>query len=381
MRVGIIGAGHAGVEAAAAARQASAEVVLFSNEDILPYFRPRLVSVAMREIEPAAIAMHPADWYASRGIELRLGTPVSRMDAAARRLKFAGGEETFDSIVLACGAAPVRPVFHGETAATPVFTLWCVRDALAVRERVRPSARAVIVGGGILGIECALRGVAARMQVTVVERVPRLLPLLLGERASALLRRQLEDRAIAVRTGRTVTSITDAAENRAEVRLDDGERLDADLVLACIGSGPNLTLARHSGLPVDRGVLADARLQFGNGCFVAGDVAQADGRPARGAVREATAQGRLAGTNAAVFAAGGAPQPFAFGVVPVSARHGGVEIHATGSAGGPGVFEQRLDDASQPDVYRAITRRDGIIVGVQMIGSREGFDTLAAQIP
>jgi 3-phenylpropionate/trans-cinnamate dioxygenase ferredoxin reductase subunit len=381
MHIAIIGAGPAGIEAALAARQAGAAVTVFSSEPVLPYFRPRLVSVAMGQVEPAAIAMHPAAWYGERGIRLRLATPVTAIDVAARTVAADGAAEAFDAIVLSCGALPIRPRLTGETAGMPLHSLWSVADAGIIRQRVRPEARLVVIGGACLGIECALRAREQQMHVEIVEQKPRLMPLLLGDAAAAFLRRQLESRGITVHAGCAVASVAAASGGRIGVGLSHGSVIDADLVLVCIGAAPNTGLARQAGLDAARGILADACLQAAPGIFVAGDACQAAGRPARGAVREASAQGRLAGANAAALLAGGALQPFAAAVIPTMVRGGGIEIHAAGQAAGEDVTEELLDDSASENSFRAVTRRaDGSLAGVQMINTREGFDALAAQL-
>ena len=381
MHIGIIGAGHAGMEAALAARQAGAEVTVFSAENVLPYYRPRLIAVAMGQTAPDVIAMHPAAWFEERGIRLRLTTPATALNVADRTIVAGGAPEKFDAVVVACGALPRRPRFAGETADTPVFTLWSIADAIAIRQRARPGLRLVVIGGAALGIEAALRGNEQKMRVRIVEQLPRLMPLLLGDAAASFLRQQLEAKGIESHTGHAVAAFTPTADGATGVRMDDGTVLDADLVLVCIGAAPNLSLARQAGLAVARGVQTDACLQAAPGIFVAGDVCQAAGRPAAGLVREANAQGRLAGANAVACLTGAALQSFASVVMPLSVRCAGIDVSAAGQAWGEGLCEEQLDAGAQAGGFRAVMRRvDGALAGVQMIGTREGFDELVARI-
>jgi nitrite reductase (NADH) large subunit len=375
MQLGIIGAGHAGVEAAVAARAAGVEVTLFSNEATPPYFRPRLVAVAMGQATPDEILMHPAEWYAERGIALRRGAPVEAVDATALSVSAGGVTTRHDALVLACGATPLRPTFPGETPDMPLATLWSLEQALAIARRVRAGGRLAVIGGGILGLECALRAAARGMRATVIEKQPRLLPLLLGAEASALLQSQVAAKGVDFQIGRAVAAVEGAADG-VTLRLDDGAALAAELVLVCIGARPNLSLARQAGLAVERGVLADAALQARPGFFVAGDVCQVGTRPARGAAREAAAQGRAAGGNAAAWLTGKALTPFVFETAPAGLRYGGVEIWSAGCVTGEGAETRRLEGAG----YRAVTRRAGVLVGVQMVGTREGFDDLVGRL-
>lgn len=379
-RVGIIGAGHAGVEAAVAARRGgAASVVLFSDEAVPPCFRPRLPEVAFGQAPLEAILVHPASWYAARGIELRLQAAVREIDPAAPAAVSAAGRERFDALVLATGALPLMPPLEGLTPGMPVLPLWRAADTARIRARVVPGRRMVVIGGGILGIEAALRGREAGLEVIIVERLPRLLPLQLGPAASAVVLDILARRGLDVRLGRVIV----AAESRGNgllLRLDEGGSLTADMALAATGARPNAALAAAAGLRVDRGVIVDETLRTSSpAVFAAGDVAQT-GPPARCALRTATLQGRVAGANAAADNDGlrrynGAEAPVAF-------KTRELELYSAGTpAPGEGEHEERLDDGTLPHVYRAVIRRGGQIVGVQMVGTREGFDALAGQIP
>jgi len=378
MHIGIIGAGHAGIEAAATARAAGAEVTVFSDEPVLPYFRPRLVAVAMGQAAPDTIAIHPAAWYAERGVCLRLAARIEAFDPAAHSVTAGGVTTRFDALVLACGSKPLRPLFSGMTDAMPLGALWCLADALATLPHIREHGRLVVIGGGILGIECALRAAVCGMRVTMVEKLPRLLPMLLGTEAAGLLQRQVEAKGIALHLGCGVDHLA-AAGLGAKVHLDNGVQLEADCVLVCIGARPNLDLARQTGLATGRGVIADTTLQACPGVFVAGDVCQVGDCPTRGTAHEAVLHGRLAGANAVSWLTGQPLQAFVFEASPVGLRYGGVEIWAVGRAG-EGTLEQRLEAGARPDAFRAVTRCGERVVGVQMLGTREGFDEWAQAV-
>lgn len=382
MRIGIIGAGHAGMEAALAARHAGADVTVFSAEAPPPYFRPRLISVAMGQVAPDAVSMHPAPWYEEHGIRLQVATPVRAIQPVTRSIVTDAGSFAFDALVLACGARPRRPTLRGETPVTPLFTLWNMDEALAIRNRIRPGARLVVLGGSCLGVETALRAREQQLHVTVVEQMSRLMPMMLGADAGRCLQQQMENRGVDILTGKAVAGITDLPDGAATVQLSDGSQLIADLLVICIGAAPDVALAGAAGLPLaTRGVQTDAFLQAASGVFVAGDVCAAQGVPARGAVREASLQGRLAGANAVASVSGGTLQSFAPVVIPLSVRCGGVEINVAGQVAGDALIEGRLDDGSVPEKVRAAVRRaDGSLAGVHMVGTREGFDELVAQI-
>jgi NAD(P)H-nitrite reductase large subunit len=312
-----------------------------------------------------------------------VATPVTSFDVAARTVEAGGVTERFDAMVLASGSVPRRPRFPGEKDGMPVFTLWSMADAIAIGRQVRPAARLVVIGGSCLGVECALRAGEQQMRVTLVEQMPRLMPMLLGEGTAGTLREALADRGIAVCAGQAVAAFEESPDGVMGVRLGGGVVLAADMVLVCIGAAPNVALASQAGLATARGVQANACLEAAPGVFVAGDVCQAAGRAARGAVREAMAQGRLAGANAAAYLTGGRMESFVPAVIPATLRCAGVDVSAAGQVAGLGTDgrEERMDDGSRRGVFCAVTKRaNGSIAGVQMVGSREGFDALVAQI-
>ena len=128
MRIGVIGAGHAGVEAAWRASQLGAQVVLFSGESVLPYFRPRVVALAFGQVELDGMYLRPEPWYREHGIDLRLDAEAIHLDAHAKAVTAGGREEIFDALVLATGAAPALLAFVREFP-RDVIPLWGVERA------------------------------------------------------------------------------------------------------------------------------------------------------------------------------------------------------------------------------------------------------------
>ena len=365
MRIAIIGAGHAGVEAANYARKAGAEkVVLYSAEPIPPYYRPRLVSLAFGHVELGAILMHPAPWYEAQGIRLRLDSPVTAFDPAERRITAGGASETFDAVVVACGALAVKPPLPGVRAGLPVLPLWSAADAAAIRANVQPGRTLTILGGGILGIETALNAKMAGLNVTVIERQDRLMPMQFAPEGSALLHRVLTGLGIAVKMG----------------VISDGSDLEADFAVLAIGSRPNLALSTASGLPTGRGTRVDRYLQTAvPRVFAAGDAVELEGlfRPS---AREAAAQGRAAGANAAAAAAGLPLQPYQPELQPLLFKSGPVDLASEGVAWAPDCSLKRIDEGLGPEQYRALIIKNGILAGVQAIGTRKEFDGWAKRI-
>ncbi len=381
MKIAVIGAGHAGVEAAAAAAAGGAEVDLFSNESGVPYFRPRLTAVACGQADPDGIAMHPAEWYAAKGICLHIETPVVVFDPETRRVVCKAADASYDAVVLACGSVPIIPKIDGYCEGMPVTALWTMHNALNVRPQIVPGARVLVIGGGILGIETALRAAMAGAKPVVVERLPRLLAPHLGETAAAALHEQVAAAGVDIRCDRSVLMLRREADGTVTAVLDDGSKVESDVTVCSIGASPNRTLAQAAGIETDRGVLVDAQLQTRwPGVFAAGDVAQLREGGTRCSAREATLQGKIAGANAAACAAPRELQRYALPSPMVALKVGTVEVYAAGVMnGGEACREERLDDGSLRRVCRVRVSCGDAVVGVQMVGSREGFDAICKQ--
>lgn len=378
-RVAVVGAGHAGVEAARVAGEAGADVVLYSAETVWPYFRPRLVTVAFGEAEPQSIGMHPPDWYAARKITVRLNSRVDGFDAASLRLCAGGVEERFDGVVVATGATPILPPFAG-VGGGRITALWNMGHALALRGRMVRGDRLVVVGGGILGIETALRAAAAGLKVTLVELAERLMPVHFGPRAAAVLMKRIADRQVLVELGRRVESAQASADGSSvRLALDGGRELAAEWCLVTIGARPDLAVGALAGLVCERGVKVDEFMRTSAaGVFAAGDIAQWAGG-VRCSVRDATAKGKIAGANLIASLGGGRLTPYEPAVAPVSFKHRDFELHALGGVISSEHQELALDGSSD-SVVRSLLVKDGVITGVQLVGTREGFDELTGQL-
>jgi len=249
---------------------------------------------------------------------------------------------------------------------------------MAIRKRVRKGARLVVVGGGILGIEAALHAIEAGMTVTIVELMPRLMPLQFGARASCALLRRLEDRGVRVLLGHGITGAR-TGEGTVMLELDKGAPLEAELCLISIGARPDKSLATAAGLACERGMVVDEflRTRFDR-CYAAGDVIQFAG-VTRCSMKEAGAQGRLAALNLIASLRGGERQPYRPETNPLTFKSKDFEIYAIGETAAEG-SEEHLLDGSTETLIRAVVMKDNIPVGVQMIGTREGFDSYAAEV-
>ncbi|GAA2258208.1 nitrite reductase [Streptomyces ruber] len=280
-RVVVIGSGLAGVRLARRLGELGTPALVVGEEEHRPYNRVLLAEVLAGRYGPEVIALPaPAELVRAR---------VTGIDRAAREVRCADGSViAYGTLVLATGSNPVLPPLRGlfATAAdTPGHALpegahafRTMDDCLGLSKAVRPGARAVVVGGGLLGVSAA-RALAVRgAQVVLAQQAERVMERQLDPAASELVRRHLGDLGVEVHTECRVRDVRCVGGAVRSVELADGYALDADLVVLACGVRPRVGLARDAGLDVREGVVVDDRLRTSDPHIHAiGDCAQHDG--------------------------------------------------------------------------------------------------------
>lgn len=259
-RVVVIGAGLAGERLARRLAELGASALLVGEEEHRPYNRVLLAEVLAGRYDPEVIAL-PAP---ARLVRAR----VTGIDRAARLVRCADGSEiAYDTLVLATGSNPVLPPLRGLFGAgghelpEGVHAFRTMDDCLGLAKALRPGVRAVVVGGGLLGVSAA-RALAVRgAQVVLAQQAERLMERQLDPNASRLVLRHLTDLGVEVHTECRVRDVRSAGGAVRSVELADGYALDADLVVLACGVRPRVGLAADAGLAVHRGVLVDDELR------------------------------------------------------------------------------------------------------------------------
>lgn len=263
-RLVVIGGGMAAVRLVEelVARSYAGTVTVLADEQHAPYNRILLSAVLEGTHGIDAITLRSADWFAQRGVDLRLGARVLEVDRDAGEVMLVdGGRIGFDRLVLATGSIPTLPPIRGlvrfdGTLHPKVHAFRSLADCRGLDEAVAPGAHAVVVGGGLLGLQVA-RALSIRgLRTEIVEGAEHLLASQLGEPGGRVLARDLRRLGTEVYTGARVVRMTDAG-----VRLDNGHELSADLVVLTAGGRPSTALARRAGLMVRRGVVVDSALR------------------------------------------------------------------------------------------------------------------------
>ncbi|MBQ0823444.1 nitrite reductase large subunit NirB [Microvirga sp. HBU67558] len=230
------------------------EVTIFGAEPRVNYNRIMLSPVLSGEKTYEDILIHDDAWYETHGITLHRGRTVVEIDRAAKRVVAADGTgAAYDRLIVATGSMPFVVPIPG--AALPgVVTYRDLDDVEKMLVTAQGGGRAIVIGGGLLGLEAAAGLKAQGMEVTVLHLMPTLMERQLDPSAGYLLQKAFEDRGIAVRCKANTYAIL-GETHVTGVRLDDGTEIAADIVVMAVGIRPNAALAKAAGLDTNRGVL------------------------------------------------------------------------------------------------------------------------------
>src|SRR3954466_1448905 len=237
-------------------------IAVIGDEPRLAYNRVLLSSVLAGETASHEIELRPASWWRDRGVTLKYGCAATEIDLGRRELKIAGEESVaFSKLVLATGSAPLRLNLPGADLAG-VHTFRDSRDVDLLLTLAAQKKRVIVVGGGLLGLEAAYGLAKAGAAVTLIHLMDRLMERQLDAPAAELLKSLVERKGIEVLLNASTAALH--GETRVEaIELTDGRRQDRKAFIFAAGIRPNIALARHAGIAVNRGIVVDDHLQTG----------------------------------------------------------------------------------------------------------------------
>lgn len=272
-RIVIIGGGAAGFAAAEMLRRQGYQgsITMLSCDDAPPVDRPNLSKDYLAgSASEDWLPLRPESYYAENGIDLRLRANVAGIEVASKGILLEDGNRLpFDRLLIATGAAPVRLSIPGADRAH-VHTLRSLADCRAIIENAKSAHLAVVLGASFIGLEVAAALRARDIEVHVVAPDKRPMERVLGPQMGDFVRSLHEQHGVVFHLESTAAAI-----DAKQVRLSNGDLLDADLVVAGIGVRPRIALAEAAGLAVDRGVSVDCFLETSApGVFAAGDIAR-----------------------------------------------------------------------------------------------------------
>lgn len=379
----IIGSSIAGVTAAESARKQDPEarITILSRDPHLPYYRLRICEVLDDPAVADQLALHPLAWYDERRIELLLGREVQSVDRSRNVVVCTDKHEIpYSSLILATGSASFVPPIPG-ISRPGVHTLWTLSDALEVERSLHRARQVLVIGGGLLGLEAAYHVRKKGLVTVVAEKMPRLLANQLDEEGSSFFLTRVQNLDVKVVTSADILAIEGTGPEpdapAAAAVLADGSRIDADLILVCIGVRAQVALAQEAGLKISRRIVTDESMRTSDeAIFAAGDAAE----PLDywfGLWSVSKAQGLVAGTNAA-----GGNARFDRTVPPYLLNTMETKVAVLGDKGQLAEPSYELDVLMDEDSgnYRKLIYREGIFRGFILIGDIKEYVRLQKAI-
>jgi nitrite reductase (NADH) large subunit len=331
------------------------------EEPRLAYNRVLLSSLLADEISAAEVELKPARWWRDRGVTLIYGRPAAAIDPTIRRVRLADGATIpYSKLVIATGSRPIRLPLPGmDLPGVKAF-----RDLADVAElrRAAAGARAVVIGGGLLGLEAAYGLAKGGAAVTLVHLMDRLMERQLDARAALMLRRELEARGVEVLLG-AETKRVEGLRRAEGVTLVDGRTIPANLVVVAVGVRPNAEIARTAGLNVNRGIVVDDRLETSQrDIYAIGECAEHKGQ-CYGLVEPAYDHARALAQSLS-----GTEQRYTGSVLATNLKVSGVRVFSAGDfIGAPGTEAVILSDPGLK-TYKKLVIASDRLVGAVLFG-------------
>lgn len=296
----ILGNGAAGVSAAEAIRERNktCSIVMVSNESVLSYNRPMLTKSMLASFNPSQLAIHDEQWYQDRNIINVLDKTVQSMDTQLKEVAFADGLKLkYDKCIYALGSECFVPPIPGHDK-DQVVAIRRLSDVVKIGNMLPDVKHAVVIGGGVLGLEAAWELSKAKCQVTIVEVANQLMGRQLDAGASDMLKDIILEKKMDIRMGANVEEIEGEGAVTG-VRLAGGEVIPADLVIVSAGVRASTKVAQEAGIQTDRAIVVDEKMHTNlTDIYACGDCAQYEG--INYAIwPQALEMGKVAGANAA----------------------------------------------------------------------------------
>ncbi|MBS7249143.1 MAG: NAD(P)/FAD-dependent oxidoreductase [Candidatus Freyarchaeota archaeon] len=368
MKIVIVGFSLAGFTACRYLLQNAPDnnIEIFTDEKYPYYPRPSLYRVLSGESAISDIFIYPLSWYKERNVKVHLDTPVKSIQTSENQIVLNGGDRvSYDSLLLANGARSFIPPVKGADK-RGVFALRTIDDALAIREYAKKRKDAVVVGGGLLGLEISAALRKLGLNVTILEFAPWLLPRQIDQEGSNVLLNEFEKMGMEIRCGVQTEEVLGNAEVSG-LKLKSGETIQADLVIFATGIRSNIELPREAGINVNRGVIVDDYMRTSvENIYAAGDIAEHRGR-VYGIIPATTEQAQIAAANMI-----GKKMVYKGTVALNTLKVAGIDLTSIGLVNPETQdYEQIRKIEAEKCLYKKVVLKDGRIVGAIIIGDRK----------
>lgn len=344
------------------------EVTVIGEEPWGNYNRIMLSPVLSGEKTIEDIMLHPPKWYDDKCIKFIAGDKAVKIDRPRKVVYTEKGQTVdYDRLILATGSAPFIPPVQGVDL-KGVLTFRDIYDVNTMIEYCGSKTNAVVIGGGLLGLEAAYGLKQRGMNVTVLHLMDRIMERQLDSRASQLLRHSIDQKGINIITeANTEALIGDENGHVKQIRLKDGTVLDADLVVFAVGIRPNIALAQSAGLRCNRGVLVNDTMQtFDPSIYAVGECIEHRGQTF-GLVEPLWGQAFICATHLAEHGS----LTFKAPTVPTQLKVSGVDVFSAGNFEPKDDYEDIILNDEKRQIYKRIIIQSDRVIGAVLFGDTE----------
>lgn len=372
MKYTIIGNSFAGVFAVEAIRKTDPtggiRVIAEENE---PAYSPAMLHEYLPGVaDQNLLYLRPSDFYEKNGVETVFGSSVTQVDAKERVLSLGKKKKLeFQKLLIATGGTPfIPPGIDGLNKFANVFTFTRKSSADAMAKKMAGVDSVVVLGAGLIGLQCAEGLAHMGVKVTVVELADNILPMALDDAAAKLVLKELHAEGVEVLTGDTITKINGRGKEIQSVTLKSGGKIPCRMVVVAVGVRPNVDFLKDSGIKVDRGILVDERMRASaTDVYAAGDCAQgveilSGKKMPIPIIPIATKQGAVAGSNMA-----GKKKTYAGGLSLNALQFGGLQLISYGFVRDEEKAEVLKDLDPARGIYRKVIIKEGKLTGVVLV--------------
>jgi len=369
----IIGNSAGGIGAAEAIRQVDKEgaLTIVSDEHYLAYSRPLISKYLAGERTLEEILFRPLDFYDQNNIVFLSGKKVSHLELDHQSARLEDGEQiAWEKLLLATGGKPIFPKMEGSSK-RGVFTFTNLDDAKAIDRILDNAGKAVVIGGGLIGISVTEALAKRGVDVIVVEMKEHILNTILDQEASLMAEEVLKQAGVEIVAGQTVVKVNGSGRVE-EVILDNGAAISCDLVVVAIGVSPRPELALDAKLEINRGIVVDRHMATNHpSVYACGDVAEAydfvygDNRPTP-IWPNAYVGGRIAGLNMA-----GITDEYPGSTAINSLNYFGIDIASAGMPAAPNDDSYETISKQEGNIYQKVILKNDLIMGMVFVGNIE----------
>ena len=364
----IIGNGVAGARAAVRIKETDpkGEIEIFTEESHPFYYRVRFPEFVAGEVTIEGLTIHTQEFYRNKGVSLHLEERIEEVHPEKKEVVSGKGKTyAYDLLLIATGGTAFVPPMKG-VEKKGVFTLRSMKDAIDMKAFSAQVTQAILIGGGLVGLETGGALLRRGVKVAVIEYNPRILPRQMDPESSKILQGKMEEMGFTFFLNGQSDEIL-GKETVEGLRLKDGRMVEGQMVIISAGVRPNLQLAKGIGLETKNGILVNDRLETKReGVFAAGDVAEHRGR-SYGIWPAAQRQGEIAGVNMA-----GGNSVYEGTVVSNRLKVVGIDLTAAGEIDPEGKLECIVKSDREKNNYCKVIFKENRIIGCIFLGRTKG---------